>query len=63
MGKGNNKEYYCCICKKKIEQKPIRLVKQIHNNKECYGKYSNVFNYDFCNGCYKTFDRWIVKHK
>ena len=63
MGKGNNKEYYCCICKKKLDYKPIRLVKQIHDNKEDYGKYSNVFNYDFCDGCYKTFDKWIIKHK
>lgn len=63
MGKGNNKEYYCCICKKKLDYKPIRLVKQIHDNKEDYGRYFNECNYNFCNGCYKVFDNWINKYK
>lgn len=63
MGKGNNKEYYCCICHKKLEQKPIRLVKQLHDNKETYGAYHNKQNYDFCKGCYAVFNKWITKHK
>lgn len=57
------KIYKCCICHKKLEEKPIRLVKQKHDNKETYGAYHNVANYDFCKICFKTFAFWINKHK
>lgn len=59
---GNFKDFYCCICKQKLSYKPIRLVKQIHDNKECYGKYIKVHNYDFCRKCYNTFDKWVKKY-
>ena len=61
--KQKRKVYQCCICKTKLDYKPIRLVKQVHDNKESYGRYNNVCSYDFCNSCYKTFNNWIIKHK
>ena len=63
MGKGNNKEYYCCICHKKLDYKPIRLTKQIHDNNECYGRYNKVHNYDFCKEHYAVFNKWIKKYE
>lgn len=56
------KIYECCICHKVLTYKPIRLVKQIHDNKERYGAYHNIFNYDFCYKCYEKFDNWLKKH-
>lgn len=57
------KVYRCCICHKKLDYKPIRLVKQLHDGKETYGAYHNIMNYDFCPKCYKAFDNWLNKHK
>ena len=57
------KIYKCCICHQTLKEKPIRLVKQLHDNKECYGRYMNVHNYDFCKKCYMKFNNWIKKHE
>lgn len=57
------KIYKCCICHKVLDYKPIRLVKQLHDNKETYGAYHNITNYDFCKSCYQRFNNWIKKHK
>lgn len=56
------KIYYCRICKKRLDYRPIRLVKQLHDNKETYGMYHMVENYDFCYKCYEKFDNWLKKH-
>lgn len=57
------KIYSCCICHKTLtEYKPIRLVKQIHDEKICYGAYHHKINYDFCKKCYLKFDHWIKKY-
>ena len=56
--------YTCCICKEKITYKPIRLVKQLYGfDNRWPSQYSFVCNYNFCNECYKTFHRWIMKHE
>lgn len=60
----SKKIYKCCICHEVLEgYKPIRLVKQLHDNKETYGAYHNKSNYDFCKRCYGIFNNWIRKHK
>ena len=57
------KIYKCCICKKVLrDYKPIRLVKQKYGIGN-YKQYSNVDKYDFCENCYKTFNKWINKYK
>lgn len=61
MGKGNNKIFTCCRCKKVLKYKPIRLVKQEYDGKETYGRYWNIHNYDFCPKCYAIFDNWVRK--
>lgn len=57
------KIYKCCICHNELDYKPIRLVKQINDNKETYSAYHNKANYDFCKECYKRFNNWLIKHK
>ena len=58
------KRYSCCICHKElINYKPIRLVKQVHDEKVPYGTYHNIKNYDFCKECYNKFNNWIIKHE
>lgn len=57
------KVYKCCICHKKLENMPIRLVKQLGDNNETYRAFHNVRNYDFCKNCYRIFNNWILKHK
>ena len=58
------KRYSCCICHKElINYKPIRLVKQVHDEKNLYGAYHNIKNYDFCKECYLKFNHWIKKHE
>ena len=58
------KIYKCCICHQELtEYKPIRLIKQLHDNRKPYGAYHNRTNYDFCKRCYRKFDAWIIKHK
>ena len=61
MPQGNFKTFTCCICHKILDKKPIRLVKQLYDNKEVYGQYIKVHNYDFCPSCYKLFDDWVKK--
>lgn len=56
------KRYFCCICHERLEDKPIRLVKQEYGIGK-YLQYSNVDKYDFCEKCYRTFNNWIIKHK
>lgn len=60
MAKGNFKTFKCCRCGKILDKKPIRLVKQLHDNK-LYGHYLSMHNYDFCHSCYKIFDDWVKK--
>ena len=55
--------FRCCICHEVLNDKPIRLVKQVHDNKKPYGAYHYRTNYDFCKRCYAKFNRWIEKHK
>lgn len=58
------KIYNCCICHKVLNEKPHRLVHQEHElNIGGYGRYTNKFNYDFCNNCFKVYKNWIRKHK
>lgn len=56
------KIYKCCICKKKLKEKPIRLVKQEYAVGN-YNQYGYVDKYDICKRCYSVFDKWIDKHK
>lgn len=55
------KEFNCCICHKKINRNN-RLVHQIYDNKETYGKFDSYKIYDFCDECFKIFKYWICKH-
>lgn len=55
------KIFECCICHKEIP-KNIRLVHQIYDKKEPYGRYHNKNNYDFCEECFEIFKRWLKKH-
>lgn len=57
-----SKDYYCCICHNKLEEKPIRLVKQEYGAGN-YNQYANVDKYDICSRCYEVFNKWIEKHK
>lgn len=57
-----NKIYFCCICHKKLKQKPIRLVKQEYGSGR-YNQYAQVDKYDICQRCYISFDRWLKKYK
>lgn len=57
------KEYKCCRCHKVLTKKPIRLVKQVYDNKEFYGRYLNMHNYNFCVECYKVFDKWVKSYE
>lgn len=59
----SKKIYKCCICHRKLEDMPIRLVKQLGDNRETYRAFHNIENYDFCKRCYNTFNNWILKHK
>lgn len=57
------KEYNCCICNKLLDYKPIRLVKQLYDNKETYGAYHNMHNYDFCIECYEKLEKVLNKKR
>ena len=57
------KVYKCCICKKELDYKPIRLIKQKHNNIKPYGRYKNIKCYDFCKRCYQSIQKWLDKYK
>lgn len=56
------KIYKCCICHNILQEKPIRLVKQLYGIGP-YNQYTNVEHYDICSKCYKAFDKWLTKHK
>ena len=56
------KQYYCCICKKELEEKPIRLVKQVYGVGR-YNQFAPVDKWDFCKTCYERFNNWIKKHR
>lgn len=57
------KIYKCCICHKSMkENKPIRLVKQIYGL-EGRNQYYNVGLYDFCERCFRPFEKYIDKYK
>lgn len=58
----NKKIYKCRICHVALETMPIRLVKQVGDNKESYRRFYNEKNFDFCEKCYGIFKRWIKKH-
>lgn len=60
------KIYKCCICHKIMDdKKPIRLVKQEYGNegRRAYNQYYNVATYDFCERCFKPFEKYIDKYK
>lgn len=57
------KEYRCCICKKETKYKPIRIVLQKHDNKETYGRYHNIKNYDFCKKCFLKLYSWLKSER
>ena len=59
---GEYKEQYCCICHNKVDGKAHRLVHQ-EWEKTGYGLYKNKHNFDFCDNCFKTFKKWIIRHK
>ena len=56
------KIYRCCICHKRLKEKPIRLVKQEYGMGN-YKQYAQVDKYDICQRCYSVFDKWLEKHK
>ena len=61
-----NKEYKCCICHKVLDYKPIRLVKQKYPTRQegrKYQQYYPVAVYDFCERCYKPFEKYIDKYR
>lgn len=58
----NKKQYKCCICYKVIKRNN-RLVHQIYNGMEIYGKFENENNYDFCDRCFEVFEKWLNKHR
>ena len=57
-----NKIYTCCICHRKLDVKPHRLVHQEYEIRR-YKQYANKENFDFCDKCFKQFTCWIKKHK
>lgn len=56
------KIYKCIICHIELQEKPIRLAKQLYGTGR-YLQYNQVEHYDFCNKCFKKFENWINKHK
>lgn len=57
-----NKNYECCICHRPMERSK-RLVYQEFNKRKRYGFFRTKANYDICDGCFKLFRLWLVKHK
>lgn len=56
--------YKCQICKKTLDYKPVRLVKQLHGIHPRYpSQYYQDTYYNFCYDCYKKFDNWINRRK
>ena len=62
MPKINN--YKCCICRRTIDYKPMRLVKQEYGVDKRYpSQYTFIRNYNFCVNCYQKFDNWVNRRK
>ena len=58
------KYYECDICHVKVDYKPTRLVKQRYGINPTYpSQYAMICNYNFCDNCYKKFQRWINKNR
>lgn len=57
---GEYKIHTCCICHRVLTKKPHRLVHQEWSTIK--GQYQNTHNFDYCDECFNTFKRWIVKH-
>ena len=56
--------YTCQICKKKLDYKPVRLVKQLYGIHPRYSsQYYQDTYYNFCYYCYKKFDNWVNRRK
>lgn len=55
------KIYTCCICHRVLDFRPHRLVHQEWESKG-YGLYKNIYNFDFCDECFKIFTTWIDKN-
>ena len=53
------KIYKCYMCHKVLDHKPHRLVYQEFER----SRYYNIFNFDFCDKCFKTYRNWLEKHK
>lgn len=58
------KIWRCCMCGRVLtEYKPIRLAKQLYGIDRRYAGYKNVEYYDFCESCYRPFEKWIEKYR
>lgn len=56
--------YKCQICKKTLDYKPVRLVKQLYGIHPRYSsQYYQDTYYNFCYDCYKKFDNWVNRRK
>jgi hypothetical protein len=56
--------YECQICKKKLDYKPVRLVKQLYGINPRYpSQYAQYTYYNFCYECYEKFDNWVNRRK
>lgn len=56
------KIYKCVICNKTLEEKPIRLVKQIYGAGR-FNQYYPVEHFDFCKQHFEKIMNWINKHR
>lgn len=56
------KIYKCIICNKVLEEKPIRLVKQIYGAGR-YNQYHPIEHFDFCKKHFERFMNWINNHR
>lgn len=56
--------YTCQICKKELDYKPVRLVKQLYGiNLKYPSQYAQCTYYNFCYDCYEKFDNWVYRRK
>lgn len=56
------KQSICYMCKKKLDYKPTRIVKQEYGVKG-YNQYAPVDKYDLCDRCFGILDKWLKKHR
>lgn len=60
--KRSRKQYVCFYCGKQLNRYyPIRIVVKEHEDKETYGNYISIANYDFCKPCFKKVERLLSK--